>query len=488
MLKMSPLLMMDGYKTDHRRQYPKGTEVVTSNFTPRASRNPAVKSVVVFGLQYFLQEYLVERFYEDFFRQSLGDVIDEYRNEMDQYVGKDAIPTEHIEQLHSLGYLPLEIRALAEGTLCPIRVPMLTITNTHKDFFWLTNQLETILSASFWLGCTSATMAYQYRTRFDSFNARCGTSPEFAKFQGHDFSFRGMSSLESAMISGAAHLTSFVGTDTIPAIQFVKKYYSGKNNGLIGCSVPATEHSVMCMGGKDNEIDTYRRLITKLYPSGIVSIVSDTWDFWSIMTTGIRELHDDITARDGKVVFRPDSGDPVKIICGDPSASPNTPEWFGAYRLLWNEFGGSNVGGHNILNEKVGLIYGDAITLDRQLEILSKLKEMGFAPNIVLGIGSYSYQYATRDTYGFAMKATYGEVNGESREIFKEPKTDSGEKKSAKGRVAVYENGMGDLQLYDQCTQQQADGGLLKPKFRNGQMISRVSLADIRSRLHPKQF
>jgi nicotinamide phosphoribosyltransferase len=268
----------------------------------------------------------------------------------------------------------------------------------------------------------------------------------------------------------------------------VKKYYSGKNNGLIGCSVPATEHSVMCMGGKDNEIDTYRRLITKLYPSGIVSIVSDTWDFWSIMTTGIRELHDDIMARDGKVVFRPDSGDPVQIICGDPSARPNTPEWFGAYRLLWNEFGGSNVGGHNILNEKVGLIYGDAITLDRQLEILSKLKEMGFAPNIVLGIGSYSYQYATRDTYGFAMKATYGEVNGESREIFKEPKTDSGEKKSAKGRVAVYENDMGDLQLYDQCTQQQADGGLLKPKFRNGQMISRVSLADIRSRLHPKQF
>lgn len=249
---MNPLLMMDGYKTDHRRQYPPGTEYVYSNMTPRKSRVEAQEFVVNFGLQYFLKRYLQQAFQEEFFDLPRGVVVDEYKRMMDDYLGKDSVPVDHIAALHDLGYLPLRIKALAEGDLCPMRVPLLTMVNTHPDFFWLTNQLETILSATLWCACTSATTAYWYRRAFNQFNAETGIDPGFAKFQGHDFSFRGMSSLESAMISGAAHLTSFVGTDTIPALKLIDQYYGG-DNGLVGCSVPASEHSVASLSIADIE-------------------------------------------------------------------------------------------------------------------------------------------------------------------------------------------------------------------------------------------
>ncbi len=239
--------MIDGYKADHRRQYPEGTTLVYSNFTPRKSRMEGVNDVVFFGLQYFLKEYLVSRFRRDFFERPRAEIVAEYKQAMDSYLGPDAVPVEHIEALHKLQYLPLRIKAVPEGTRVPIKVPMLTIRNTHPDFFWLTNQLETILSASLWTGCTSATTAFEYRQKFNEYARLTGVHHEFTRFQGHDFSFRGMSSLESAQISGAAHLTSFLGSDTIPAIQFVNRYYEGPENGLIGCSVPATEHSVACL-------------------------------------------------------------------------------------------------------------------------------------------------------------------------------------------------------------------------------------------------
>ena len=203
---------------------------------------------------------------------------------------------------------------------------------------------------------------------------------------------------------------------------------------MIGGSVPATEHSVMCMGTKDNEIGTFERLITELYPTGIVSIVSDTWDFWQVITEYLPQLKSRIVARDGKVVIRPDSGDPVKIIVGDKDAVPGSPEYKGAIECMWEVFGGTvTEKGYKLLDSHIGLIYGDSITLQRQEAILGGLKEKGFASfNVVLGIGSFTYEYVTRDTYGFAMKATYGEVNGEPRNIFKDPKTDDGTKKIRK--------------------------------------------------------
>lgn len=498
MRNLCPIFMTDGYKSDHRRQYPNGTEYVYSNFTPRKSRVNGNSDVVVFGMQYFLKEYLNRRFNNDFFAMPLGPIIDDYRLTMDNYLGKDAIPVDHIEELHDLGYLPLRIKSLQEGTLCPIKVPMLTIINTLPQFFWLTNQLETIMSTTLWPGCTSATTAYRYRKQFDRVNASCGIGKYLAKYQGHDFSFRGMMLLEAALVSGAAHLTSFAGTDTIPAIKFIQEYYPG-DNGLIGCSVPATEHSVMCMGGEDAEIETYRRLINEIYPKGIVSIVSDTWDFWSIVTTGVRQLKDDIMRRDGKVVIRPDSGDPVKVICGDPDATVGSPEHKGAYECLYEVFGGpvlnTSRGQLKALDSHIGLIYGDSITYERQVQIQEGLIAKGFCPDVVLGIGSYTYQYVTRDTYGFAMKATWGQVYGKAREIFKNPKTDrSTEKKSAKGLIQVYEDpgqlasDPYEIKMKDQCTPLEESCGLLRVVFENGRMYNQTCLGEIRNKLHGENF
>lgn len=493
MVNCCPALMTDMYKADHRRQYPEGTEAIYSNFTPRKSRESDISEVVVFGLQYFIDEYLCQRFNNDFFDKPIGPVIDDYRRTMDSTLGEGAVPVNHIEELHNLGFLPLHIKALPEGTLCPVKVPMLTVVNTNSRFFWLTNQLETIMSAILWPGCTSATTAFKYRKRFDAVNAQCGIPAELAKFQGHDFSFRGMMGLEAATISGAAHLTSFVGTDTIPAVKFIERYYPGEN-GLIGCSVPATEHSVVCAGGKEAEVSTFRRLIKEIYPGGIVSLVSDTWDFWSMVTSGVRELREDIMARDGKVVIRPDSGDPVKVICGDPNAQPGTPEFKGAYECLWEVFGGTHIqtelfGTLRTLDSHVGLIYGDSITRDRQVQIQNGLVAKGFCPDVILGIGSFTYQHVTRDTFGFAMKATAAIVNGEMREIFKDPKTDrSAEKRSAKGLLKVYKDEEGVIRLKDQCSSEEERGGLLRSVFQNGMMMNKTSLGEIRQRLHGNAF
>ena len=276
--------------------------------------------------------------------------------------------------------------------------------------------LETLLSAIIWKPSTSATTAFQYLKTFTRYaQDTVGDDAGFIPWQGHDFSFRGMSGVEDAVMSGAGHLLSFAGTDTIPAIDFLEKYYNANcEKELIGGSVPATEHSVMCMGTQGDEINTFDRLITTIYPTGIVSIVSDTWDFWQVITEFLPVLKDKIMSRNGKVVIRPDSGDPVKIIIGDKDAIAGSPEYKGAIECMWETFGGTiTEKGYKLLDGHIGLIYGDSITTERQLEILEGLKQKGFASyNVVLGIGSYTYEYVTRDTFGFAMKATYGEVNG----------------------------------------------------------------------------
>lgn len=489
-----PVLLKDGYKVGHKFQYPDGTSLVYSNFTPRSSRLEGVDEVVFFGLQYFIKEYLLADWQDNFFDQDRDWVVARYKRRIDNYLGPDAIPYDHIGALWDLGYLPISIAALPEGTSVPLRVPMFTIHNTHPDFFWLTNMLETIMSCTIWGGCTSATVAKKYRQVFDKYEAMTvGEVPvaaSFAPWQGHDFSFRGMSSLESAMISGAAHLLSFTGTDTIPAIDFLETYYNADSDTeLVGGSVPATEHSVICMGGEDGELETIERLITKVNPNGIVSDVCDTWDFWGTLTDILPKLKDKIMAREGKFVVRPDSGDPVKIICGDAEATPGSPEFKGAIEVLWDIFGGTITDkGYKLLDSHIGLIYGDSITLERQEQILSELEAKGFASyDVVLGIGSFTYQYTTRDTFGFAMKATYGVVNGEPRNIFKCPKTDDGQKFSAKGPLDVLIDDDGKLYLKDELSWAMVDplldGSAFREVFRDGKLIVDDSLAQIRERV-----
>lgn len=496
-MKTNPLTLIDGYKADHRRQYPVGTEMVYSNFTPRSTRHaPKVEGVdnkiVAFGIQYFIKWLLIEVFDEEFFKKPKKQVIKKYKRRLDNYLGPDAVPVDHIEELHDLGYLPLSIRALPEGSVVDERVPILTIANTHKAGFWLTNYLETVMSNIIWKPCNSATLARKYKILLTKYARKTGGDMFFLNFQAHDFSFRGMSSPQDAAVSGAGHLTCFAGTDTIPAIDLVEDYYGANSDTeLVGASVPATEHSVMCAGGKADEYETFKRLITELYPSGIVSIVSDTWDFWQVVTDFLPRLKPLIMARSGgpvgdKVVIRPDSGDPVDIICGDPNAPEDSPQYKGAIECLWEIFGGTiTPEGYKLLDSHIGLIYGDSITLERCNKILKKLEAKGFAStNVVLGVGSYTYQYNTRDTLGFAMKATAVTVNGEERAIFKDPKTDGGMKKSAKGYLAVFKNDDGEYVLHDEVAKAVADNCELKEVYRDGKLLIDQTLAEIRARIN----
>jgi len=483
---LNPVTAIDGYKVDHRRQYPDNTQVIFSNLTARKSRRGYTDQMVFFGLQYFIKHFLIDSWNRDFFQQPKEQVIRQFSRRINNYLGPNNVGTQHIEELHDLGYLPIKIMALPEGSVYPLKVPCLILYNTDERFFWLTNYLETILSANVWGMCTSATTALQYRKIFEAYALETDGDITFVDWQGHDFSFRGMYGAEAAVMSGAAHLLIFTGTDTIPAIDFLEQYYlADSDKELIGGSVAATEHSVMCAGGMENELETFRRLIEDIYPTGIVSIVSDSWDFWQVMTEFTLALKDRILARDGKVVFRPDTGCPVKIICGDPQAPIGSPEYKGAIECLWDVFGGSTTAkGYKALNSHVGLIYGDSITIERAEAICAGLKAKGFAStNIVFGIGSFTYQHVTRDTDGYAVKATFAKVDGKDREIFKDPKTDDGTKKSAKGLVAVFKDEQGQFYLKDQASWQDVNNCEFVPVFADGELLTEYSLADIRARL-----
>ena len=480
--KISPIFFKDFYKTDHRRQYPEGTELIYSNFTARESRLKGVDHVVFFGLQYFIQEYLINQFSDNFFGQPKEKVISLYKRRMDSALGPGKVATDHIEALHDLGYLPLEIKALPEGTVVPLRIPLLTIKNTHPDFFWLVNFIETLLSVTLWHPITSATIAYEYRKLLTKYAKETSDKEDFVDWQAHDFSMRGQTSLESAIVSGGAHLLSFNGTDTIPSIDFMEIYYGADaTNEIIGGSVPATEHSVMCMGGKNNERETYKRLMETVYPSGILSIVSDTWDYWNVLTNILPSLKEVIMAREGTIVVRPDSGDPIKIICGDPEAPENSPQRKGTLEILWETFGGTiNSKGFRQLDSHIGCIYGDSITLERCEKILEGMRIKGFAStNMVFGVGSFTYQYVTRDTFGFAVKSTYGVINGTPYEIFKKPATDNGVKFSAKGLLKVNN----DLTLSESVSPSEENTGLLETVFLNDRCFKFQTLKQIRSRL-----
>lgn len=482
---MNPLLLTDGYKVDHRRQYPENTTLVYSNWTPRKSRLENVNHVVLFGLQYFIKKYIIEDFNQNFFKQPKEEILKKYARRINNYLGENLVGIQHIADLHDLGYIPMVFKSLPEGAEVPLRVPMFTMYNTKPEFFWLTNYFETLLSAVVWLPCNSATIAKQYRAILDQYAAETSSVPEFVDWQGHDFSMRGMGGIEAAVTSAAGHLLSFTGTDTIPAIDFLEEYYNADSDKeLIGGSVAATEHSVMCMGTNTGELETFKRLILEVYPKGIVSIVSDTWDLWKVLTEYLPVLKDDIIARPGKVVIRPDSGDPVDIICGNPNGK-NENEKKGVIELLWDVFGGkTNDKGFKELIPQIGAIYGDSITTERATQICERLKAKGFAStNVVFGIGSFTYQYNTRDTFGFAMKATYGEVDGIGREIFKDPITDDGTKKSAKGLLQIFKNTEGEYELKDQCSWAEEAQGELKEIFRDGKLLTDYSLAEIRERL-----
>ena len=502
---MNPLFLTDGYKTSHNKQYPEETTLVYSNFTPRSNKYApnGCKEVVVFGSQMVMMQ-LHEMFQKDFFDKSKDEVCREMKEELSMYLGTD-YDVSHFEALHDLGYLPIRVKSLPEGSKAPIKVPVFTIVNTHPDFYWVTNYLETILSNLLWKPITSATIAHQYRKVLTEWMLKTDkTNHQFIDWQGHDFSMRGMDSVEAVISSGLGHLTSFWGTDSLPTIYGARKYYGAE--GFFCASVPATEHSVMCAGGKEDEVETFRRLLDT-YPTGILSVVSDTWDLWKVCTQHIVTLKEEILSRNGKLVIRPDSGDPVEILCGindykedgdgtmykahytsgmfrDRGRKITVAEQKGVVELLWDVFGGTvNEQGYKVLDSHIGAIYGDSITIDRANEICERLEAKGFAStNVVLGIGSFTYQYNTRDTFGFAMKATYVEVNGEGREIFKDPITDDGTKKSATGLLHVSKI-LDEYFLVDKVTWGEEEGGELQIIYNDGEFFNQTTLTEIRQKL-----
>lgn len=578
MFKQNALLNCDSYKLSHQFMFPEGMTKGYSNFTPRSmdyfnSSLPKefhTDSIVFFGIQGFLHE-LKECWDESFFNRPKEEVLSEYKKFVEPFAGN--IPTDRIATLHDIGYLPLEIKALPEGSLVPKGVPVLTITNTHPEMYWLPNYLETWLSAELWKSSTSATRAVVYRKILKKYQQLTGSPEFFIQFQSHDFSLRGMSGISDGAKSGSGHLAAgFTGTDNLPAVMYLNQFYRGKET-FVGCSVPASEHSVTTAGGMKDELQTLSRFLD-LYPSGVVSIVSDSYDYWKVLSEYSVTLKDKIMNRIpdanglAKTVFRPDSGDPVEIVCGVEIIKPNpkyattlneaakwcvgmlefrvenetphgeagdsypecfmewegkiykvvadidwnrydkqyyyvdgselasctevelTPEQKGSVQTLWDIFGGTvNEKGYKTLDQHVGLIYGDSITPERANEILKRLAEKGFASdNIVFGVGSYTYQHVTRDTCGFAMKMTYAVVDGKGIEIFKDPKTDSGTKKSAKGLLCVVtEESTGKYKVMDRVTpEQEKTQGELRVVFKDGTILINDSIEEIRNRVSSK--
>lgn len=574
MYNIDPILATDFYKVHHKFQYNKLTELIYSNFTPRSSRlapqynGKSINKVVNFGLQAFIKWFLIDTFNEHFFKKDINEIKQKYA----RICGVD---TTHIEALHALGYLPLQIKALPEGELVPMKVPMFTVQNTHPDFYWLVNYLETTFSDEVWKASTVATIAFEYRKLLEFYAKMTGSPKDFVLWQGHDFSMRGMSGMHDAAINGSGHLSSFTGTDTISAIDHIEKFYRGTET-FVGASVPASEHST----ASANILYNARRLeeqgfsgdvmqeaerqflkwyITELYPTGVASYVSDTYDFFQVIDVIAPSLKAEIMSRQpdalglNKVVFRPDSGDPVEVLCGiethmavseeeaedmakemfydetehgeygpesmeyifrindkykKVTVTPFwnrhdkqyyyvdgweetkfedvqlTPEQKGAVEVLWDHFGGTiTETGHKLLDCHVGLIYGDSITLERADNIMRRLAEKGFASgNVVFGIGSFTYQYMTRDTFGFAMKATCQIVDGEVIELYKDPKTDNGTKKSAKGFLRV-DKVDGKYVLRDNVSMEEEMQGELRTVFLNGKLTVDDGIATIRSRV-----
>lgn len=491
--KTNPMLLIDFYKAVHAEMLPKNITKSVSYFTPRMSRVKRWDKVVMFGLQGFIKTYLIDYFNEEFFDKPFEEIIYEYKRIMDASLGKDAYKIDKIESLHKLGYLPIEIVALPEGTIVPMHVPMFGITNTHKDFAWLPQSLESLISAEMWHPMLAATVGMTYRGIVNHYyDLTCEDNIPRSKALGA-FDFRGEECLESAVKAGAGWCLSFLNTATVPTIPYLEKnYFCDCTKEPVAYGSPSTEHSVMCSNYAvdGDEITLLRRLLTEIYPNTSFSAVLDSYDYWNIIDNSLPQLKTEIMNHNGCMLMRGDSGDCVEVV---------TKTVF----KLWEEFGGTvNSKGYKVLDPHVKAIYGDSITVQRCEKIYRILMKNGFAcSNVALGVGSFSFQCIeedgvlkpfTRDTFSSCIKATYCEIDGKATPIFKNPK-DGGFKKSQKGCCRVYTRCDGSIYYEDELTWKQAidyekRGNMLIPVFKDGELLKEQSLKEIRDRLHGGEF
>lgn len=504
MFRPSTLFYTDGYKIGHKKMLAKGTSRLYGTWIPRSTKHApkGVTKIVSFGQQ-LAMKWLHDEFKENFFSLSTEEAM-EFGKDMSMYLGMD-YDASHFEALHKLGYLPIRVKALPEGIETNPNVPHMTFINTVDGFAWLTLYLETIISSLAWKPSTSATIALQYKRNVVEWVMKTDPANAFLiPFLCHDFSARGLSPWDM-LSSGLGHASSFLGSDTIICIPAARYYYNEPKDQVAVYSVNASEHSVSTT--KIFTVGEQQMIADWLtdFPKGILSIVSDTFDLWKLITEYLPANKEAIMARDGKLVIRPDSGDPVDIICGKshPEQSDKyvgvwdeLPQSKGVIELLWDIFGGTiNEQGYKVLDPHIGAIYGDSITLDRQIQIYERLAAKGFAStNIVLGVGSFTYQMNTRDTLGFAAKGAWFEVKElvpgteESEayykktgyDIYKDPITDDGTKKSLKGLICVTE----DHEVLTQCTWEQEDQGILHTIYEDGVFHNQISLTQVREKLN----
>lgn len=475
MTSKDPLVFRaDSYKYSHAGgltesgMYPPGTVLTSAYFE---ARKATYSHVPFFGLQYYLIEYLQGEVVSH-------DHIDEAVPFFAAHFGSDTVfPERRWRQLVDMhgGRLPLRIDALPEGTVVDPGTPMFQVVNTADDAFWLPTWIETLLE-KVWYPCTVAARSLYARSVITRFLEKTG-DPAAVGFKLHDFGYRGVEAEEAAAIGGAAHLTSFMGTDTVAALRFLKRYYG---EDMAGFSVPASEHSVAGAWGPTRETGFVRNALDA-YPTGLLSSISDTYDVWSHIQT---VLGDDAKAsivnRDGVFVVRPDSGPPVRSVLKVLAA-------------LEQVFGSTlNAKGYRVLPDYVRVIQGDGINDEMIGQILSAMMTEGehgwSADNIVLGSGGGLLQALTRDTCGFAYKSSLtADADGE-REVYKDPVDDHG-KKSKTGRQFVYESAV--LGRYMTVNRPLAGREtMLQPVFENGEVLVQHTLAEVRQRIeeHTRYF
>jgi len=485
---INPMLLCDFYKTVHSDMINPKMTMSMSYYTPRMSRVNRWDKVVMFGVQMFCKTWLIDYFNENFFDLSEEEVVAEYTRVLDATLGKGIYGVEKIKKLHALGYLPIEIIALPEGTMVPIHVPMFGITNTHPDFAWLPQALESLVSAEMWYPQITATVGKTYRDIVNRYYAETvEDSVPRAKALGA-FDFRGDMCVDAALKAGAGWCLSFLNTATVPAIPYLEQMFNCDcTKEPVAYGSVSTEHFVMCSNYAvdGDEITFLRKMLTELYPNTSFSCVLDSYDYWNVIDNILPQLHDEILAHNGCMLMRGDSGDCVEVV---------TKTVF----KLWDQFGGTvNSKGYKVLDPHVKAIYGDSITVQRCEEIYEILKNAGFAcSNVALGVGSFSMHCIeednilkpfTRDTFSSCIKACYAEVDGTCYPVFKNPK-EGGFKKSQKGLCYVYEED-GVLKYKDEYTSENIpEGNLLEPVFRDGKMLKDYTLSQIRQRLNGGKF
>lgn len=487
--KINPMLLMDFYKAVHSDMIsPKMTKSM-SYYTPRMSRVNRWDKVVMFGLQMFCKTWLIDYFNDNFFNLDGEEVVSEYERVLDASLGKGIYDSNKVKRLHELGYLPIEIVALPEGTLVPIHVPMFGITNTHPDFAWLPQALESLISAEMWYPQITATVGKTYRDIVNKYyELTCDDNMPRAKALGA-FDFRGDMCVDAALKAGAGWCLSFLNTATVPVIPYLEDMFNCNcANEPVAFGSVSSEHFVMCSNYAvdGDEITFLRKMLNELYPHKSFSCVLDSYDYWNVIDNILPLIHEDIINHDGCMFMRGDSGNCVEVV---------TKTVF----KLWEQFGGTvNSKGYKVLDPHVKAIYGDSITVQRCEEAYQILMDNGFScSNVVLGVGSFSMHCIeednvlkpfTRDTFSSCIKACYAEIDDVCYPIFKNPK-EGGFKKSQKGLCYVHLNENGELIYKDEFTSKNIpDGNLLETVFKDGKLVKEYTLSEIRNRLNGGNF